>query len=183
MSGSFRRCACQSVWLWRQSAGVPGDAVDELVMSDILRALVGITAARARAFGSTSGEWCGRSAYPIRSCNRSGWSRRTRPSCRSDRSTGGTALRTSSARRSAARSCQCPSYKWPSGSKPSAGKSPFRFDSLVFQSITFANSTRLPASPAERRMVWTNPSPRFPAKLPRPRAPDRSPPLESSPDR
>jgi hypothetical protein len=31
------------------TSGVPGDSVDELVMPDILRALVGITAARARS--------------------------------------------------------------------------------------------------------------------------------------
>ena len=38
------------------------------------------------------------------------------------------------------------------GLEAASGKVAFRFDSLVFQSITLADSTRLPASPAERLM-------------------------------
>ena len=40
-----------------------------------------------------------------------------------------------------------------------SGNVAFRLDSLVFQSITFPISTRLPASPAESRIVWRNPEP------------------------
>src|SRR6185369_17842482 len=36
------------------------------------------------------------------------------------------------------------------------GNVAFRFACLVFQSITLLNSTRLPASPADRLIVWTN---------------------------
>src|SRR5258707_8990230 len=36
------------------------------------------------------------------------------------------------------------------------GKVAFRFDSLVFQSIAFPNSPRLPPSPAESLIVWIN---------------------------
>src|SRR5437764_15356390 len=39
------------------------------------------------------------------------------------------------------------------------GKVAFRFDSLVFQSITLPNSTRLPASPADSRIVCRNAEP------------------------
>ncbi len=122
--------------------GMSGDAVDELVVSEILRALVGVAAARARASGSGSAGSCGRWACPIRSCSRSGWWRRTRRSCRSGRSTDATALRTSSARRWAARWCRCPSCRSPCWFEAVKGNVAFRLDSWVFQSMTFAESPR-----------------------------------------
>src|SRR5208337_2666634 len=136
-----------------------------------------------QACGSASSESYGRSAYPIHSCNRSRWSRRTRPSRRSDRSTDGMALRIFSAAQSAVQLSRCPSCTWPSRWKPSAEKSP---SDLTLSCSSQSRRQTLRAFPHRPLIAgWparTSIRP-FPWSLLMPRAPDHSQQCESSRDR